>query len=290
MNDGARTDVIHVYVRLSEDSDDTTETKNLFIRGIDSRFNTSIYLHVTGNTNVPVEVYIINCEKIRIDNNIPANVHFNVAGSCLYYDAEVLDNIYAEDISLWYTRYSTDDPNLLVDGMTVKEVDAPAISTDISYWDEDNPNDLHYKYALNSITFGSDASIIGLSIVVRNDCTDNIELGSRIIVGKFELLQGNGFTYPVTKLTRNLKLSGSFITAYRTKEDQDLGEGFIVYDSNVTVTTDQYDGEDTTMYAKGTISIYVKSEFVTNVIGLDADTSIDGWRTDEYHIISGGVV
>lgn len=290
MNDGARTDVIHVYVRLSEDSEDITETKNLFIRGIDSRFNTSVYLHVTGNTNVPVEVYIINCEKIRIDNNIPANVHFNVAGSCLYYDAEVLDNIYAEDISLWYTRYSTDDPNLLVDGMTVKEVDAPAISTDISYWDEDNPNDLHYKYALNSITFGSDASIIGLSIVVRNDCTDNIELGSRIIVGKFELLQGNGFTYPVTKLTRNLKLSGSFITAYRTKEDQDLGEGFIVYDSNVTVTTDQYDGEDTTMYAKGTISIYVKSEFVTNVIGLDADTSIDGWRTDEYHIISGGVV
>lgn len=290
INDDARTDVIHVYIRISEESEDTSETKNLFIRGIDSRFNTSVYLHVIGSTNVPLEVYIINCQKIRIDNNIPSNVHFTVVGSCLYYDSEVLDNIDAQDISLWYTRYSESDPNLLVDGMTVKEVDAPIISTDISYWDEENPNDLHYKYALDSVTFGNDASIIGLGIVVRNDCTDNIELGSRIIVGKFQLLQGNGFTYPVTKLTRKLKLSGSFVTAYRTTENRDLGEGFILYDSNITVTTDIHDSSSDLMYASGTISIYVKSEFITNVIGLDDDASIDGWRTDEYHVISGGVV
>lgn len=288
VNDGARTDVIHVYVRLSEE--DSEESQNLFIRGLDSRFNTSVYLHVTGTTNVPVEIYVLNCQKIRIDNNIPTNVHFTVIGSSLYYDAEVLDNLTAENITLWYTRYSESDPNLMVDGMTVKEVDAPVISTEISYWDDENPNDLHYKYALDSVTFGNDASIIGLGIVVRNDCTDNIELGSRIIVSKFQLLQGNGFTYPVTKLTKNLKLSGSFITAYHTTEGQDLGQGFIVYDSNVTVTTNKYDETSDINYASGTLSIYVKSEFVTNVIGLDENTSIDGWRTDEYHVISGGVV
>lgn len=288
VNDGARTDVIHVYVRLSEE--DSEESQNLFIRGLDSRFNTSVYLHVTGTTNVPVEIYVLNCQKIRIDNNIPTNVHFTVVGSSLYYDSEVLDNLTAENITLWYTRYSESDPNLMVDGMTVKEVDAPVISTEISYWDDENPNDLHYKYALDSVTFGNDASIIGLGIVVRNDCTDNIELGSRIIVSKFQLLQGNGFTYPVTKLTKNLKLSGSFITAYHTTEGQDLGEGFIVYDSNVTVTTNKYDETADINYASGTLSIYVKSEFVTNVIGLDENTSIDGWRTDEYHVISGGIV
>lgn len=283
-------DVIDIYIRLSEQDEDSTASKQIVIKNIDSRFNTSAYIHVTGSSNVPVEVYVINCQKVRVDNNIPSNVHFNIVGSCLYYDSEVLDNSSAENITLWYAKYSKDDPNLIVDGMTVRELDAPMISTDISYWDEENPNDLHYMYALSSITFGNDASILGMSIAVKNDCTDNIELGSRIIVGKFNLLQGNGFTYPVTKLNRNLKLSGSFITAYRTKLGEDAEEGFIVYDSNLTVTTDIYDGSEDTSTATGTISIYVKSEFVKNVIGLDDNTSIDGWRSDEYHTISGGAI
>lgn len=293
LEDGARVDVIDVYVRLSEDST-ATDTQNLFVRGIDSRFNTSVYLHVTGTTSVPVNIYIYNCEKIRIDNNIPDNVHFVTVGSTIYYDAEVINNILeggqAETTKLWYTRYLSSEPNLMMSGMTVKELDDPVVSTEIDYWNESNPNDLHYKYALNSITFNENLEIIGMNILVRCDCTDNIETGSRIIVNNFELAQSNGFEYPVTALSRALKLSGSFITAYRTNGAAGEGETFIVYDNNVTVTTEVYDGEPTTTCASGKIAIYVKSEYLQNVIGLDDDTSIDGWRTDEYHTIGGGVV
>lgn len=293
IDDGARVDVIDVFIRLSEDSS-ATDTQNLFVRGIDSRFNTSVYLHVTGETSVPVNIYIHNCEKIRINNNIPDNVHFVTVGSTLYYDAQVINNIHeggtAETTKLWYTRYLSSEPNLMMSGMTVKELDDPVVSTEIDYWSDSNPNDLHYKYALDSITFNENLEIIGMNILVRCDCTDNIETGSRIIVNDFELAQSNGFEYPVTSLSRELKLSGSFITAYRTNGSAGEGETFIVYDNNVTVTTKVYDGEPTTSCASGKIAIYVKSEYLQNVIGLDDDTSIDGWRTDEYHTIGGGVV
>lgn len=286
--------VIDVYIRLSEDSE-STETQNLYIRGIDSRFNTSVYLHVTGQTSVPLNIHVYNCEKIRIDNNIPDNVHFITSGTCLYYDAVVINNIRESDLkasttTLWYTRYIESESNLMTSGMTVKLLDDPTTGTHIDYWSEDNPNDLHYMYTLDSLAFNDNLEVIGMNILVRCDCTDNIDTGSRIIVDDFNLAQSAGFEYPISAFAKELKLSGSFITAYKTTGVDGEDGIFMMYDNNVTVTTKEYDGEPTTTCAEGKIAIYVKSEQVDNIIGLDDGNTIDGWRVDEYHQIGGGVI
>lgn len=286
--------VIDVYIRLSEDSE-ATEAQNLFIRGIDSRFNTSVYLHVTGETSVPVNIHVYNCEKIRIDNNIPDNVHFITSGTNLYYDAVVINNIMESDLSasdttLWYTRYVESEANLMMSGMTVKLLDEPSISSEIDYWGESNPNDLHYLYSLSSLTFDTNLQIIGMNVLVKCDCTDNVETGSRIIVNDFKLPQSAGFEYPVAAFRNELKLAGSFITAYKTTGVDGEDGVFMVYDNNVTVTTIEYDGEPATTNASGKIAIYVKSEQVDNIIGLDDGNTIDGWRVDEYHTIGGGAI
>ena len=287
--------VIDIYIRLSDSED---EEDHIDIQNIDSRFDTFVYLHVIGQPSSEIQINVINCEKIRIDNSIPTNVHFNIQNSCLYYDAEVMNNIYdsssdnvPQSLTLWYRRYESSQPNLLVDGMTVKCVDEQSITNEISYWDKANPNDLHYRYALNNITFANDGSIVGMGLLIQNDCTDNIELGSRIIVEKnFKLPQSSELQYPVNQLKNKLKIEGQFITAYPTKEKDDLGQGYILYDSNVTAITDIYNSDEDIYYAKGVLSIYVKSEFIPNVIGLDIGNNINGWISTDYHLISGGIV
>lgn len=287
--------VIDIYIRLSDSED---ETDHIDIRNIDSRFDTFVYLHIIGQPASEVQINVINCEKIRIDNSIPNNIHFNIQNSCLYYDAEVMNNMYDSSsdklpqlLTLWYRRYESSQPNLLVDGMTVKCVDEQSITNEISYWNKANPNDLHYRYALNNVTFANDGSIVGMGLLIQNDCTDNIELGSRIIVEKnFKLPQSSELQYPVNQLKHKLKIEGQFITAYPTKEKDDVGQGYILYDSNVTAMTNIYNSDEDTYYATGVLSIYVKSEFIPNVIGLDFGNNIDGWISTDYHLISGGIV
>lgn len=297
--------VVHLYIRLNvTDTEDEESTNYLTIRDIDSRFNTSVYLHVVNDCSKPVYINIINCQKIRIDNNIPNNVHFNISGSCVYYDAQVLDNAMSidgsiENLSMWYEQfyeddgsgnYTTSDPNLIVDGMTIRCAKTASITNEINYWDESNPNDMHYKYALDSITFGKDGKIIGLGLVFQNDCTDNIELGSRIIVDAFDLPSSNQLPYPINAAQNKIKVAGSFVTAYPTTEKDDMGKGYIVYDSNVNVLTNAHDLTSDDYTISGTLSIFVKSEFVRNFVGIEFGNNIDGWDTDAYHKLSGGAI
>lgn len=97
--------VINVTINISDDdleSDDDSGIRSLYIRNIDSRFNTSVYFHFTGNATQKTIINFVDCEKIRIDSNICGqaidNVYtqgpiINVYRCGLYYDPAVMNYI-----------------------------------------------------------------------------------------------------------------------------------------------------------------------------------------------------
>lgn len=282
---GAQLDVINLYLRLQDEEDDTSR-KSLIIRGIDSRFNTSVYLHISGEISNPVDIYIIDCEKIRIDNSIPNNVSISAIRSNIYYDSNVLSALVASECTLWYTRYTTSDPDIYIDGMTVRSNIGPTSYSDMTYFNEDEPNDIHYSYALNSISFLNDLTISNIELAVKNDFTSNIVPDSSVVIGgQIQIPQSSNLTYPANKLTHDIKVEGYFVNGYPTSDDDT--KGYMMYDNSVCVYIEP--ASQGTSIITGTIGAYVKSKFVSDVFGVDPTKIIPGWSSSEYHIISGGI-
>lgn len=282
---GENEHVINLNIFLGRE----TSAKTITIKEIDSRFNTCVYIHINGDADSYTTINIVDCQKVRIDNNIVGTPTINLIRSSLYYDASVLNYLnHIEGLQLWYEQFNSADPKLIVDGLTVQEVDGPIIPNDIDYWNDSTPNDNHYMFALRNITFSPSGDVVGCSVYVRNETTSNIQTGSFIIASEFVLPQGAGLTYPKSKLTKQLKVSGSFVNAYPTTNDSTTG--YMVEDTNFTMLTDKYDPYDPSIHTKGTVSFYVVSQYVTNAIGLPSGTSIDGWESNSFHIFSGGAV
>ncbi len=293
--------------KLSEDSDDTSEIN---IRNIDSRFGTSICLRILGEADSNTTINISNCEKLRIVNTIKGTPIINIYRCNLYYDPEVINyirqctrpaSVYGssfagiQDMSLWYERFAEDDPNLVVDNMTVTEVDAPIIPEDIDYWSDQVVNDTHFLYALRSITFGSDGTIIECSIYVKNNSTANIDAtGTSIIVSKFSLPQSYGLSYPVSSLTKQIKINGSFVTAYPTSAPT----GFTVMDVNFTAVSEAYTIYSESPVVSGQIAFFCNTHQVSSVGGLELSQGefgetyppIDAWSSDSFNTFKGSVI
>lgn len=279
--------VINITIELSAEE----EAVELNLYGIDSRFNTSIFVHINGTADSNTTINISNCQKIRIDSNINSSSGtipvINLYNCNLYYDSNILEDLnIIQDLNLWYQRFEEDDPNLLVDGMTVREIDAPIIADDLDFWNQSTPNDNHFMYALQSITFGPDGTIIGCGLFVKNDTSANVTEGNFIIVSSFEVPQGSGLTYPVNRLTKQLKVTGSFVTAYPTSEPQ----GYMTINTNFTALSGTYSQYDTSNSLTGTISFYMQAVQVGNATGITAGTSIDGWEPGSFHIFQGGAL
>ena len=205
--------MIHVYITLPEETptEETVEPVQVNIYNIDSRFGAAVCLHILGEANAYTVINIIDCGKIKIDSNIAGTPVINIVRSCIYYDADVFDYIRNcdalntrptgstgfTDITLWYDQFTETDPLLLVNGMEVSQPDAPMTSHDIAFWDEDNPNDNHYSYALRSISFAGNGDIVGCSIYVADNSTaTNVTSGRAIIGDTFKLPQGTELSYP----------------------------------------------------------------------------------------------
>lgn len=277
--------VIHIYLNLSEE--DEGDHPQILLRGIDSRFNTSVHLHIKGQATEATTISIMDCEKIKIDSNIEGSPVVKLYRSNLYYDATVLEYLSEiEDLSLWYERYSASDPNLIVDNMTVIETDAPIISDDIDIWSHDVPNDNHYTYALKSLTFDKSGTIIGCQLYVRNDTTANIEENKYIMVASFQLPSGSGLTYPASRLTKQLKVTGSFVTTYPTSEPA----GYKLVTTQFSALTQEVDEYTLQPKLQGSISLFTDVMFIDRVEGVDPGTSIDAWESNSFHIFSGGIV
>lgn len=285
--------IINITITLPKEDNPTTLT----IHDIDSRFNTSIYLHINGEVDSNTTILISNCEKLRIDSNINNSITSDskptIALYCcnLYYDADILNMIKSENIynmSLWYERFNDSDPNLFIDGMTVRELDSAIITEDLDFWNKTVSNDNHLLYGLKSLTFRQDGMIIGCELLIKNNTTAINQLGSKVVVSNFDLPQGLGLIYPKTKLSKQLKVTGSFISAYPI----DSATKFMVINTHFTALSQCYSEYDSNANISGVISFLIDTLEVDNITGIDntVGKSIDGWNPDSFHLFSGGVI
>lgn len=275
--------IINVYIDLSVED----EVQYLNIYDIDSRFNTVLYIHFTGSADQKTIVNITNCQKVRLDLSVSGNPIFNIFNSNLYYDAAVLDSFtLIEGLGLWYQRYNEDDPNIQVDGMTVELVGRPEAINNEDYWTLDEPNDNHYSYALRSLTFATDGTAIKCSLLVTDDVTSNIATGEYASAFPFIIPQTIGLTYPPSRITKQLKVSGSFVTAYPVSTY--TPQGYMLKHTTFTALTQAYTPDNVDGYISGTISFYTRVAEVTQVSGISSTQSIDGWESGKFHIFSGG--
>lgn len=275
--------VINITINLS--AEDSGSTLNIY--DIDSRFGTSIYIHILGEATNTTVINISDCEKVRIDNNIEGSPVINLYRCGLYYDADIIDRLNTiQDMTLWYEQFEESDPKLVVDDMTVREMDGPIMPDDLDFWSTTAPNDNHYMYALQSLTFGSDGTIIGIGLYVKNDTAANVTEGTSIMAASFELPQGAGLYYPKSKMTKQLKITGSFVTAYPITNPT----GQMVINTSFTALTQAYNQYDVSNVLKGTISFLTTAQHVTSIIGVGAGVTIDGWESNSFHIFHGGVI
>ena len=303
--------MIHVYIPLPYDEEGTIN-----IYDIDSRFGTGVYLHFTTDEDTQQSysgliINIVDCEKVRIDpsvtllgNNGPV---INVIRSCLYYDASVIDYIRTcdtnetretmfpdygnfngfESLTLWYSRFTTSDPDLIVNGMEVSQPNVSMITEDVDFWDATVANDNHYSYALRSITLSGNGEMIGCSLYVSNnssqkDLPGDVNASTRVIIGgDFELPDGAKLIYPRSSITSPLSVTGTFTTAYLTDDKSK----WITTETSFTAKTGKYSpstGVSNGSIAFNSITYYVSSAY-TNM-----KETISGWEPDAYHIFYGG--
>lgn len=283
--------LINIYLDVSADQDGG----DLYVRNIDSRFGAAVYLHISGDAADNVTIHISDCERFRISSNLRhGGPKIRLYRTSIYYDASVLNYIQTShltdsvkgmrDIKLWYARFEDSDANLVVDGMTVSEMDAPIVSSDIDFWNKSSPNDNHYFYALKSITLSGEGEIVGCQMLVANDSTNNVDPGHKLILSKFKLPQGYGLLYPDTCLTKPLKITGSFVSAYLSNSPSD---GWVVTNTNFTALTGVYDAFSQGEPVEGQISFHSDTNVIAADLGVE---TIPGWQSDTYHIFSGGVI
>ncbi len=293
--DSGSPNLIHIYMSLVAEEEGSEATIN--IADIDSRFNTAVCLHISGTADKSTTINIYDCQKLMIDPAIEGSPIINVYRTNLYYNASVINYIRTcdrsldvdseftglENISLWYQQYNDEDPNLLVDHMTVSELDAPVIPDEIDYWKEQGTaaNDNHYLCALKSITFSPNGDIVGCALLVADNSTDNVDPGEKIIVGEFTLPQGSGLIYPQSSLVKSLKVTGTFTSAYHA---QDM---WYMTDTTFSAATNTNSRYDQSPVATGNIAYHSKTTLIPSTI---TQTSVPVWDTDTYHIFYGGCI
>lgn len=271
--------IIHIWIEIPSDASGT-----LNIYDIDSRFSTSVFIHITGAATNAVTINIADCERVRIDPNIGGDPVINLYRSCLYYDSTIMEYLTTiKDLKLWYERQTNDDPNITVNDLTVSQVSSSSIySTNgystSEYWSQSNPNDNHFLVALQSITFDSDGTVVGCGVFVRNESTSNVSEGNFVMQSAFTLPLGPGLMYPVTRMTKPVKVTGQFVSAYVVSSPS----GYMIQDTEFSLVTPTYNSSGSIATA-GNIAFLVKAFVVQDA----APTSIDVWDTGSFHYFEG---
>lgn len=316
LKSGKYPDMIELTINLGEE----TLYSTINIKNVDSRFGCGLWVHLVGECDEHTTVNFSNIEKLRLDITGCEPI-VNVYNCGLYYDVSVIeyinlcprvyksqtalvkyddnqiiyDNNFTgiENFSIWYKKFDEDEPNLIVDGMTVTETETPIIPDDIDYWSELVDNDNHYFFGLQSISFAPDGTIAGCGLYMRNDMTANVQLEKSVSIAKFVLPQGNNFTYPKSSLRRQVKVTGDFVTAYPSSAP----EGYIIMTTKFTALSQNYTSyenlgneplaEDN---ATGTISFLNDAMLIENYIGVDEPTPVDGWESNSYHVFKGWTI
>ena len=284
--------VINLYIDLVAES----EPASIVIRNIDSRFNTSLYIHFTGSADTNTVISILDCEKVRIDNNIEGSPIINIYRTELYYDPALFNYIRQcdrtdkleftgfEGLRLWYDVYESTDAHLIVNDMTVTELNEPIETEDIDFWSSRTANDNHYLVALKDITFSEEGDIIGAGLLISDASTNNNTVGQTIMLGEFTLPQSSGLTYPQSCLTRPIKVTGAFTCAYYDAVDA----YWIVSTTQVSLLTEAYDIYNLTQTVSGSIAINTTVATVEADLGPDVEAGgITAWEPNGFNYFQG---
>ncbi len=295
--------MLNVYITLTAGDEGVINLYN-----IDSRFGTGIYLHISADdTTADYSNIIINisdCQKIRIDNSITSWVSgpmINLFRTCLYYDAGIINYIRTcdinnqrsvlfsaytnftgfDDLTLWYSRFTTSDPDLIINGMEISQPDVSMTTEEINFWSESVPGDNHYYNALRSITLSGSGSLIACSLYVSNGSTRTINTTQHTIIGgKYKLPQSNNLNYPLACVDHPLKVTGVFTTAYLDNTESH----WITTETSFTALTGIYNSA--TGMGDGSIAFNSKTDLIDTTY-TNVDT-IGGWEPGSYHIFYGG--
>ena len=289
-----RTDVITINLNIGSTSEGVL---NIF--DLDSRFNTAVHLKISGSSTENVVLNISNCQRLRITLDQTSHPTILLKNVCLYYDADVIDRISSiEGLTLWYDVWEDTDPPLEIDGMTVIYQGQMEPKGTHDYWTQASSNDNSYAYGLRQLTFASDGSIIGLGVAITDNTTSNvIPVGEAVFASTFTLPQSIGLSYPVTKMNKQLKVTGDFLTAYLSSNGG--VSGYFIKKTTFTILTQKYIRYSTVKeFIQGVISFYTNTSFVPDAAGVDTSTliayssekAIDGWGAGDYHIFYGGSV
>lgn len=294
--------MINVYIPLPE------EEGILNLYNIDSRFGTGVFIHFLADDKTKdysgITINISDCEKIRIDSSVTtlsSGPIINIFRSCLYYDPEVINYIricdptntrasmfpsYAyfkgfDNLTLWYARFFSSDPELIVNGMEISQPNVAMATQDISFWDDTISDDNHYSYALRSITLSGSGELIACSLYVSNNSTQTVNTTTHIIIGgDFVLPQGSKLNYPMACVDKPIKITGTFTTAYMATS----GVDWIVTETSFTALSGVY--SVATGMGNGSIAFNSSTSLVpATYTHVD---SIGGWEPGSYHIFYGG--
>ena len=301
--------------------------QTITINNIDQRYGTAVILTIKGEADDNTTINIVNCNKIKINPNISGTPIINVINSGICYDATVFNSVTGfQNISLWYERYSESDPNLVVNGMTVTDLDVASFvlgqDTNITaYLNQENLEtvqyeltfgDYNFSYGLRSITIASDGSVAGVGIYVKNQSSTQSTISidssstdtSRLYLAKFRLPQSINLQYPISRIGANIRIDGSFISGYQTTDNNK----YILATSTFSAMVNQFDITDTTSYeessgiyyAVGTVSYKIDSNIYSATdISVDSDvilstnvqTAMDAvlrsFDNNAYHIFDG---
>lgn len=277
---------IHVYVKIT---DTQTENGTLSFYNIDSRFNTSVCLHITYAEGVKCTINISDCERIQLHtdilrNSAMADVSVNIYRSGLYYNNEIFDFVDSmKDITLWYNRYEESDPQLTVDGMTVSQITIGSAYSDnnieaITNWSTINVNDNHFAVALHSITFNASGNVCGCEVYVRNNSA-TMQSGKYVIRDSISLPQGPDLLYPTSRMKNAINITGQFVSAYMN------GSNLNVQDTKFSMMTQVYQYKDI-ISAKGDIAFLIDAYAVPVTFG----TQVSEWNPTTFHCFGGQIM
>ena len=118
-----------------------------------------------------------------------------------------------------------------------------------------------------------------------------------IYVSDFRLPQGSDLTYPKSRISKQLRIDGTFVSAYWSTIDSQ----YILTTTSFSAVSQTYtaaltDGELDYVENLGTISLFSNTIVTSNVSGRINDTAfsigsdIDGWTPDSFHVFDGGIV
>ena len=278
---GVDPNIIHLYLELP------AEAGTLLIHDIGSRYGSSLYVHISGSATSETTILFQNCDKLRIDPNIEGAPNIYLDQVNLYYDSDILDRCdYIHNLSLWYEKYDVTDPDLQVNGMTVTLVGKIESTDTLDPWDSTYANDNHYSYALRSLTFASDGTIINVGMLVGDSTTANIDEGKSVFTADFVLPQSVGISYPSTKMTHRIKVSGTFVSHYYVADEG----AYMMKSTEFSALTQRYNPLLGTNETSGTIAFYTDAELVSHISGLDPTTTIDSWDLNTPHYFIGGAI